>query len=970
MKISFACGKCSTVLEADAQSTGQAVVCPRCNAALKVPPVRIGPGVTIGGFRIKKLIARGGMGEVYLAEQLSLGRDVALKVLPPHFKSDPETVSRFLAEVRTAAKLQHPNLVTVYEAGEDNGVYFLAMAYIDGETLDEKLNRDGAMPEAKVLEVAHELGSALSSAWESHRLIHCDVKPGNIMLDRAGKPHLMDMGLSKLLTESTASATPAEAFGTPNYVSPEQSLNAAHLDFRSDMFSLGMTMYHMLTGRIPFDAPTPAETLHKLDTETLPDPRTLGIHVSPGCVVLLEIMLARDPSKRYPDWESLLKDINRVRKGGKPLRPALTPGESVLGRTPGPSTGVMPLARTLPKTEPTPPPKPHSKRSFVFWTLAFVAVLMINIIGVYQLHGGFKNWVRTVLHWSGIQPSSPTPTTVTNVPAETETTPAPLPPMPPTKNEDDRLAVLQKRFNAARLFERNHPDDFAGAIQRFEQVQQDGAGTVWADRAAVEVQRLKAMVEVALAEFRKQLKAEVDRLVAEGKIDEAIEMLRNYTGRFRAETLAERTALAEQLRQEKEKKDVFAGKFKAFAEGLADELLRLDLTAAQRRLSASEGDTTLSVVSDFKPITEMAQKVAAMPEVILESFKRQTGKEVTLSTRNGPDKGEVLGVEEGRVQLKKKLGVGGEEAGFAVVNYRVSDLTLDEWMRRLTEKSIEQELMRGLLICQSKALDKARETFQQTAHPLGILLANRIRELQAAAAAREKAAAEAAAQTAYNALLKLVGLGLAEQDPSLLPTLIRRAKVSEEVKAQIQRDIQTYWTHYGKTDWAKQHQDVLVAFAEVGTLARTVVRVDADAFDKAIEKLKAANPGPLRFKASLESDGIVLSLRRNENLVDLSPLAGLPIKSLNLAGCVRLRDISPLQGMPLEQLNLDNTAVADLMPLVGAPLKELSLNGCVNIRSLKALGTAPLEYLGVSGCSPSLDLSPVSNLPTLKQIDK
>ena len=192
------------MLEAGAETAGSAVTCPHCSASIKVPAARPGPGTTIGGFKIKKLIARGGMGEVYLAEQLSLGRDVALKVLPPHFKSDAETVKRFLAEVRTAAKLQHPNLVTVYEAGQDQGIYFLAMAYIEGETLDDVLHKRGPLPEAQALEIAQELGSALSSAWDAHRLIHCDVKPANIMLDRTGKPHLMDMGLSKLLSETTS----------------------------------------------------------------------------------------------------------------------------------------------------------------------------------------------------------------------------------------------------------------------------------------------------------------------------------------------------------------------------------------------------------------------------------------------------------------------------------------------------------------------------------------------------------------------------------------------------------------------------------------------------------------------------------------------------------------------------------------------------------------------------------------------
>ena len=989
MRISFACGKCGTVLEADAQATGQAVACPRCNTSLKVPKVQPGPGVTIGGFRIKKLIARGGMGEVYLAEQLSLGRDVALKILPPHFKSDPETVARFLAEVRTAARLQHPNLVTVYEAGEDHGIYFLAMAYIEGETLADSLTRQGALPEAQALEIVQELGGALSSAWDAHKLIHCDVKPANIMLDRGGKPHLMDMGLSKLLTES-ATTTTAEAFGTPNYVSPEQSLNAQHLDFRSDMFSLGMTLYHMLTGRVPFDAATPSETLHKLDTEQLPDPRTYNSNVSPGCVVLLEIMLGRQPAARYPDWESLLKDIGRVRKSGKPVHAPLSPGESVLARSAGAAAPVGPMglrssgpsksafklrtgepAGSEEKAAPKPPEKPKASH-FIFWLLALIAVIAINVVGVYHYHGGFRNWVRTLSNLSGATAEmEKAPATVATNETKTVAPPptAPMPP-PPVQGVNEREADLEKRFRAVQRDEKLHPQQYFDILKQYKQILKDGAGTVWADKAAIEIQRIEETRKLALDEVRKQLQTEVDRLVADGKTEEAIALLRNYKGRFQNTTEEERAAQADKLQAQLDKDRGVSEKIKPFQTGVADELLRMDFVALKRRLAAAETDPVLAESADCKPVCEMALKVAAMPEVILETFKRDTGKTVTVATRTGSEKGEVAGVTGDRVQLKKTLSLGAQESGFAVVDYRVTDLTLDEWMRRLTEKSVEQELMRGLLTCQAKAVDKAREMFQQSGHPLGALLAGRLAELQAAAVAKEKAAAELAAQAAYSALLKSAGANLANKEPSALPVLIRRTAVSSELKAQVQRDLQSYWTRYGKTDWARENQEVLMALAEIGTKVVKAVKVDENAFDKAVQKLKDDNPGDkIRCRATFEDDGIDVSLRRNPGLTNLTALAGQPIKALTLEACAALKDISALEGLPLQRLVLDDTAVEDLRPLAGAPLKELSLNRCKNIRSLKPLKDCPLESLSVAGCAENLDLAPVQAIPNIK-IDK
>ncbi len=954
MRISFACGSCATVLEADAQSTGHTVACPRCGTALKVPTVRPGPGVTIGGFRIKKLIARGGMGEVYLAEQLSLGRDVALKILPQHFKSDPETVQRFLAEVRTAAKLSHPNLVTVYEAGQDNGIYFLAMGYIDGETLDERLEKKGALSEAQALEITYELAGALSAAWQSHRLIHCDVKPGNIMVDRNGKPHLMDMGLSKLLTESATTATAAEAFGTPNYVSPEQSMNEPHLDFRSDMFSLGMTLYHMLTGRLPFDAPTPAETLHKLDTETLLDPRSIVTGISPSCVVLLERMLGRKPLSRYPDWAVFLKDCSRVRKGGKPAQAAMPPGESVLGRTTGPATGVLPLKRgPQPSTPMKPEPRKHS------WVGLVVTLLMVAAVGL----GGymFRDQLMKLIEGPKPPPAEMTPDT--NAPSETDLK------TPPSRVTNERDTALQKQFLAAQRYEKEHPLDFLTIIKQYKEIQEDGGATVWADRAAIEIQRWEATRQLALDEVYKHLQSQVDRLVADGKLVEAIALLRNYNGRFQYATKVERTAQADKLQEQLDREGVLE-KVKLFLAGVADELLRMDFVELKRKLTAAEMDAVLSASVECQPVREMALKVAGMQEAVMESFKREIGKTVTLATRKGADTGEIAGVSGDAIQLKKPIVIDGHAAGFVEEKYRLVDLTVDEWLLRLSENSAEQQLMRGLLTYQNRSIDKAREMFQQTLHPLGRLLDAHLGDLQAAAAQREKAIIETSAQTAYNALLRLAAPDFAGQDPEILPGLIHRTKVSSRLRSKVQSVLQTYWTQHGKSDWAKSHMDVLSALTEIGSKAPKTIKVDENTFDKALDKLKADNSdGQLYCKALLEDGGINLTLQASRNLTNLSALAGLPVKQLSLAGCVRVADISPLEGMPLESLNLDDTLVEDLRPLRGAPLKELWLNRCKNIRSLKPLKDCPLRFLGVAGCAENLDLTPVLTLPGIK-IDK
>lgn len=366
----------------------------------------------------------------------------------------------------------------------------------------------------------------------------------------------------------------------------------------------------------------------------------------------------------------------------------------------------------------------------------------------------------------------------------------------------------------------------------------------------------------------------------------------------------------------------------------------------------------------------MALKVAAMPEAVLASLKRDIGKTILLRTLKGENKGEIVNVVGDVVQLKKTIVFDGQAAGFVEEKYRVSDLTAAEWLQRLTEDSVEQQLMRGLLTYYSRAVDRARDMFQRAGHPLGALLANRIGELQSTVAGREKAALETAAEVAYIELLELASPDFLNKDAGALPGLILRTRITNEARGKLQVALQNYWTQHGKTEWAKARADVLVALVEVGSKAPRIIRVDDNAFDKAIEKLRADNPGgELNCRATLESNGIILNLRGSQKLTNLSALAGQPIKDLNLEGCTELANIAPLADMPLEILNLDDTLVEDLSPLQGAPLKELSLNRCTRIRSLRPLKDSPLEHLSLLGCPDSLDLTPVRSLPGIK-IDK
>ncbi len=338
MKFTFSCPECHEQLEADASMSGSRTPCPKCQSALHVPDTKIGPGVTLGGFEIEGILGRGGMGTVYLARQLSMDRQVALKVLAPALTADEQFVQRFLHEVRTLAKIEHPHIVTAHEAGEDAGHYFLAMSYVPGESLDIRVKRGGPLPEPEALRIVRCVATTLDYAWRKNRLLHRDIKPANVMVDRDGEVKLMDLGISKSFAEETGLTLTGAMVGTPCYMSPEQARNVADLDFRADMYSLGGTLYHLVTGTVPFKGSSSAEVVSQVLRDPLPPPEEKNPDISPGCSQLIRVMMAKEPELRHPSWDSLVQDVDRVTRGELPTIPPPGPDQStVVGRTPPPT---------------------------------------------------------------------------------------------------------------------------------------------------------------------------------------------------------------------------------------------------------------------------------------------------------------------------------------------------------------------------------------------------------------------------------------------------------------------------------------------------------------------------------------------------------------------------------------------------------------------------------------------------------
>lgn len=294
---------------------------------------------SIDGFDVEDEIGKGGMATVWKAYQKSLDRIVAIKVLRPDFAADPEEVRFFMNEARAAAKLAHPNIVQVYDTGIANGIPYIVMEYVNGKTIGRLLRDEGLMPQKKALHVGCCVAEALEYAWRRAGLVHRDIKPDNIMIDGDGMVKVADLGLARQARGHGSENRPTLIEGTPNYMAPEQ-VQGLPADQRTDIYALGATLYHLLTGVLPFKEGGTDAAMQGQLTGKLANPRDLNPRLSIGVVRLLSRMMMKNPSERPADWSAALADLKRV-ASGRPLMPMANPGGS---------TVAAPVQKTSPKT--------------------------------------------------------------------------------------------------------------------------------------------------------------------------------------------------------------------------------------------------------------------------------------------------------------------------------------------------------------------------------------------------------------------------------------------------------------------------------------------------------------------------------------------------------------------------------------------------------------------------------------------
>jgi hypothetical protein len=322
-------------------------------------------GRVLGQYQIIEELGRGGMGVVYRAYQPSLNRHVALKVLPPQFVFDQQSVSRFQREARAAAALRHPNIVVIYDVGQEHGIHYIAMEYLEGRTLKEVIEQEGRLHPRRAMHIVEQVAAALDYAHQ-RGLVHRDIKPANIFVpggedsDGArGHVTLTDFGIARAAFETQQLTREGMLMGTPEYMAPEQA-TGGEVDERTDLYALGVVLYQVLTGRMPYQGHTPHAVLHNVIYEAPPPPRQVNPNLTPAVEGVILKAIAKQPEQRFQRGADLTRALRRAVEGAG--RESLVPEAP---RRPAPAVARPAAARPR-------------KSSVLPWLLVAVALLVIT----------------------------------------------------------------------------------------------------------------------------------------------------------------------------------------------------------------------------------------------------------------------------------------------------------------------------------------------------------------------------------------------------------------------------------------------------------------------------------------------------------------------------------------------------------------------------------------------------------------
>jgi serine/threonine-protein kinase len=533
------------------------------------PRRRPAPAQPVRGYELISKLGEGGMGATYLARQASMDRLVALKILRKQFSRDPAFVARFQREAQLAGKLDHVNIVAAIEVAESGGLHYLAMEYVEGRSASELLPAAAGMDQELALDIVTQIARALDYAHR-HGVVHRDIKPDNILVTKERVAKLCDFGLACRTGDETRLTQAGMAMGTPNYISPEQARGERDIDVRSDIYSLGATFYHLVTGRTPFEGDSAAVVMTKHLGEQAPWPRDVNPEVSEHVCRIIERMMAKSREGRYGTPAELVTDLELVAAGKVPRGRAPAAGRSSIGRS---SAGRQPARaagrprghrrpgvrreRSFGDTHAAEPLEPVGRRlrlprpvliavggcalflvAIIAWALARMGGAEPGPVGSQAEELAAAGWASKVAPLAG---GDLGPAEAGRLLAALETFKARYGETRFAAERSGEIAALRARVDAvlksggekaarellayALEWRAKHPGDFAGALERLEQARRAGRGTVVAmeaEDALKEVEAARARADAAKLE---ELASAAGALAAGGDYDAALAAL-------------------------------------------------------------------------------------------------------------------------------------------------------------------------------------------------------------------------------------------------------------------------------------------------------------------------------------------------------------------------------------------------------------------------------------------------------------
>jgi len=896
------------------------------------------------------------MGHVWKARQLSLDRIVAIKLLPPRFSHDVESVRQIIQEARTAAKLKHPGIVQVYDANEQNGSFFFVMEYVDGYTVGQWVRRKQLLQPKDALIVVESVANALNYAWHTSELIHCDLKLENVMVDNDGTIKVADLGLS-LTRDSKSSLQDDEVAGTPGYIAPEQVIGTAVLDCRADIYSLGCCLYHMVTGMRPFHELSDSDAMEAQISSFIPDPRDVVSSIPGPVCALIERMLVKNRESRLKDWQSVLSEVHRVQKGLAPSGPPLEENASTMRRRPG-----MP-----------PPVKDAGSIKEENASMGQAAGMIFGVVVLAMLVGGY--WMlrkSPKVNDVSIPTSFLQHTNVIGVQGETQAPPSAVHVVKSPDAKADEIAEALEEINRVTngYVEEGNFDE---AIRWLEHYYGRCTSETASNRVALAAGLRQKLVQKdglkqAEAEWQSLIK-EVTSCVLTAKFSSARQLLAttDKSGKLSSHH-SELSAMTEVLEKVVSLNDRI---LETFAKDVG-KVIPLERGALEGRMveirdrkivCSMEGEARINVRLEDIAVAERSRRLAMLdlPEAYLVRGvaalnEGKTDEALSLLAKTGPVFGPLLtrimeqelkAMHDAAVPvvvpaddaMTAFLGIM-KEAGLAPGPY-----DSQQWRAAIDSCHLDRESVEVV----NRSLESFLTTYGRS--PFAEKNAELILGLQRACGNAVDLIPDApvAVVSPESSAMAKIAAAMMARNPGLEQSAFQ---LDERVKG---RD------NFGLLIVSSFLRDLspLADFKDITSLTLESSGPRGGSLDIAplvalglkqfsIQGYDITDPSKLR--------GMKLSRLAipDVSLKSLTILFGMPLKELDIRG-TPVSDLSALQGMKLEVLRANNTKVASIMSLSGMPIHCLTLGGTL-IRDVAYLHGLPLESLDLSA-TPVVDFS-------------